>query len=71
MKTFLKIAAVMTGVAALAAGGWLYWLKLASRSTPVGQAPLSMLDAAALDVFRGTFNAHAQEARLLLLLSPT
>ena len=71
MKTFLKIVAVMGGVAALAAGGWFCWLQLASRKTPIGQPPLSMLDAAALQEFRGTFNAHAQEARLLLLLSPT
>ena len=71
MKTLLKTAAVLAGAAALAAGCWFGWLKLDSRSAPIGQPPLSMLDAAALQDFHGTFNAHPLEARLLVLLSPT
>jgi hypothetical protein len=52
----------------LGAFAWYLW---AERHTPAGQSPLATLDATSLDTLRGEFNGHADEVRILILLSPT
>jgi hypothetical protein len=47
---------------------WYLWL---SKGTPPGQPPLTSLTQNNLDHFRNDFNGAGDEARLLLLLSPT
>ena len=60
--TILGIAAI-----ALAFG----WARFATHNVPAGQAPLSHLDAAALEMFKAEFNRAAGETRIIALLSPT
>jgi hypothetical protein len=47
---------------------WCLWL---SRGTPPGQPPLTSLTQNNLDQFTHDFNGAGDEARLVLLLSPT
>jgi hypothetical protein len=47
---------------------WYLWL---SKGTPPGQPPLTSLTQNNLDQFRNDFNGAGNEARLVLLLSPT
>ena len=47
---------------------WYLWL---SKGTPPGQPPLTSLSQTNLDHFKNDFNAAGDEARLVLLLSPT
>jgi len=47
---------------------WYLWL---SKGTPSGQPPLTSLTQNNLDHFKNDFNGAGDEARLLLLLSPT
>ena len=47
---------------------WYLWL---SKGTPSGQPPLTSLTQNNLDHFENDFNGAGDEARLLLLLSPT
>jgi hypothetical protein len=47
---------------------WYLWL---SKGTPPGQPPLTSLTHNNLDQFRHDFNGAGEEARLVLLLSPT
>ena len=47
---------------------WYLWL---SKGTPPGQPPLTSLAQNNLDQFRRDFNGAGDEARLVLLLSPT
>jgi hypothetical protein len=47
---------------------WYLWL---SKGTPPGQPPLTFLTQNNLDQFKRDFNSGGDEARLVLLLSPT
>lgn len=47
---------------------WYLW---ASRATPPGQPPLTPLSEDNLDKFKNDFDGAPDEARLVLLLSPT
>jgi len=47
---------------------WYLWL---SKRTPPGQRPLTSLTQNNLDQFKHDFNGAGDEARLVLLLSPT
>ena len=47
---------------------WYLWL---SKGTPPGQPPLRSLTQNNLDQFKHDFNGAGDEARLVLLLSPT
>jgi hypothetical protein len=47
---------------------WYLWL---SKGTPPGQPPLTLLTENNLDQFKNDFNNAGNEARLVLLLSPT
>jgi hypothetical protein len=47
---------------------WYLWL---SKGTPPGQPPLTSLTQNNLDQFKHDFNGAGDEARLVLLLSPT
>jgi hypothetical protein len=47
---------------------WYLWL---SKGTPPGQPPLTSLTQNNLDHFKKAFNDAGDEARLVLLLSPT
>lgn len=50
---------------------WLGWHFLWSDRTPDGQPPLTYLRPNNTDQFKGQFNSSAENARLVLLLSPT
>jgi len=58
----------LVGIAAALLIIWFLWL---SRGTPPGQPPLTSLTQNNLDQFRYDFNGAGDEARLVLLLSPT
>jgi hypothetical protein len=47
---------------------WYLWM---SKGTPPGQPPLTSLTQDNLDHFKNDFNTAGDEARLVLLLSPT
>jgi hypothetical protein len=47
---------------------WYLWL---SMGTPPGQPPLRSLTQDNLDLFKHDFDGAGDEARLVLLLSPT
>ena len=47
---------------------WYLWL---SKGTPSGQTPLTSLTRNNLDHFKNDFDAAGDDARLVLLLSPT
>jgi hypothetical protein len=47
---------------------WYLWL---SKGTPHGQPPLLSLTQSNLDQFKHDFDGAGDEARLVLLLSPT
>lgn len=66
MKFRIAIVVVVVGFAAWA--GWTQW---GPRRAPTGQAPMAVLNPAALPGFEAQFNAQPQDARVLLLLSPT
>jgi hypothetical protein len=64
--------ALLLGALVLLGGGLaVAWLRYAPRHAPEGQPDLATLDASTLPGFRDTFNAHPDEIRLLVLLSPT
>ena len=69
-RAFVAAAVTFLSLAAIAGAGFV-WLTHAPRRTPVGQPALSRLDAATLPAFRKAFNAHADETRVVVLLSPT
>jgi len=71
LRTALKVGLAIAAVGLLAAGLAIAWFQLAPRRVPDGQPPLARLDPSSLDAFRDTFNAHDDEVRLLVLLSPT
>jgi len=47
------------------------WYRFAPGEAPAGQPALVTIDAAALEGLREDFNRHANETRLIVLLSPT
>ncbi|HKY32395.1 MAG TPA: hypothetical protein VJV23_07665 [Candidatus Polarisedimenticolia bacterium] len=47
------------------------WMVFAPRSVPPGQPPLTRLEKGALPLLLDAFNAPGQDARLLVMLSPT
>jgi hypothetical protein len=47
------------------------WYRFAPGEAPAGQPPIVTIDAAALDGLRAEFNRHSNEARIIVLLSPT
>jgi hypothetical protein len=64
-RTF-GVAGLVVLIAAVAA-----WYRLAPGEAPAGQPTLVTIDAAALEGLRADFNRHANETRLIVLLSPT
>ena len=64
----IKYALWVVGVIAAFLIVWYFWL---SKETPPGQPPLTSLTRSNLDHFKNDFNGAGDEARLVLLLSPT
>jgi hypothetical protein len=69
--TALRIALGLVGAVLVLVAAALLWYRLAPREAPAGQPPLATLSPASLAELRDVFNAGADEARLLVLLSPT
>ena len=65
--TRTAMAATLTA-ALFAFGAWYEW---GPRHTPPGQTPLTVLTSANVEAFEALFNARPQDARVVLLLSPT
>lgn len=63
-----KYALWVVGIIAAFLIVWYLWL---SKGTPPGQPPLTSLAQNNLDHFKNDFNRAGDEARLVLLLSPT
>jgi hypothetical protein len=63
-----SVWAIALLVPALAVSAWLIY---GPRRTPVGQPPLVRLTAQSLGQLADRFNAHSDEARVLVMLSPT
>jgi hypothetical protein len=63
-----KCAVWFIGIIAVFLIVWYLWL---SQGTPPGQPPLTSLTQNNLDHFKNAFNESGDEARLVLLLSPT
>ena len=63
-----KFAFWIVGIVAAFLIVWYLWL---SKGTPPGQRPLTSLTPNNLDQFKHDFNGASDEARLVLLLSPT
>ncbi len=70
MNTNARLKAVLLGLVALAVA-ILAWRQFGPARTPSPQPPLESLAAASFHDFRDAFNADTQEARLVLLFSPT
>jgi hypothetical protein len=64
-RTF-GVAGLVVLIAAVVA-----WYQFAPGEVPAGQPPLVTIDAAALEGLRAEFNRNADEATLIVLLSPT
>jgi hypothetical protein len=64
----VKYALWLVGIIAALLIVWYLWL---SKGTPVGQPALTSLTQNNLDQFKHDFNGADDEARLVLLLSPT
>ncbi|MGA8215322.1 MAG: hypothetical protein WB799_17125 [Candidatus Sulfotelmatobacter sp.] len=64
----VKYAFWLVGIIAALLIVWYLWL---SKGTPPGQPPLASLTQNNLDQFKHDFNGAGDEARLVLLLSPT
>lgn len=64
----VKYALWLVGIVAALLIVWYLWL---SKGTPPGQRPLTSLTQTNLDQFKYDFNGASDEARLVLLLSPT
>ena len=63
-----KYAFWLVGIAVALLIVWYLWL---SKRTPPGQPPLTSLTQNNLHDFKDAFNGASDEARLVLLLSPT
>ena len=70
-RTILKLIVALVSAALLVTVGAFAWAKLAPRRVPAGQPPLTFLDAGSLPAFRDVFNAPGDQARVLVMLSPT
>ncbi len=70
MNTNARLKAVLLSLVALAIA-ILAWRQFGPARTPSPQPSLESLAAANFQDFRDAFNADAQEARLVLLFSPT
>jgi hypothetical protein len=64
----MKYALWVVGITAAFLIVWYLWL---SKGTPPGQPPLTSLTQGNLDHFKNDFDGAGDEARLVLLLSPT
>jgi hypothetical protein len=64
----MKYAYWVVGIIAAFVCVWYLWL---SKGTPPGQRPLTSLTQNNYDQFKDDFNGAGDEARLVLLLSPT
>jgi hypothetical protein len=64
----IKYASWLVGIVATVLIVWYLWL---SKGTPPGQPPLRSLAQNNLDLFKHDFDGAGDEARLVLLLSPT
>jgi len=64
----MKYALWVVGIIAAFLIVWYLWL---SKGTPPGQPPLTSLTQGNLDHFKNDFDGAGDEARLVLLLSPT
>ena len=64
----MKYALWVVGIIAAFLIVWYLWL---SKGTPPGQPPLTSLTLGNLDRFKNDFDGAGDEARLVLLLSPT
>jgi hypothetical protein len=69
----MKNARRKLGVAGLVlvSAAVIAWYRFAPGEAPAGQPPLVTIDAAALEGLRTDFNRHANETRVIVLLSPT
>ena len=65
LKRLLLVLAVIVVAAGLFA---FYGLR---HDVPEGQQPLTMLDASSIERLRSEFNAASDQARVIVLLSPT
>ena len=65
---WIKYALWLVGIIATLVIVWYLWL---AKGTPPGQPPLTSLTRNNLDQFKRDFDGAADEARLVLLLSPT
>ena len=66
----MKKRTVAIGIAVLVIVAALVYA-LAGHRPPAGQPPLADLTATGLPAFQEEFNRHADEVRVILLLSPT
>jgi hypothetical protein len=64
----MKYALWVVGIIAAFVIVWYIWL---SKGTPPGQPQLTSLTLRNLDRFKNDFDGAGDEARLVLLLSPT
>ena len=64
-RAVLFLALALAVVAAIA------FDRFAAAETPDGQPPLATIDGAVMERLRSDFNAAAEGARIVLLLSPT
>ena len=63
-RTVLIAAVAAVLIAAL-------WYVLSGHNSPAGQPPLTELEETTLPSLQQEFNQHADEVRVILLLSPT
>ena len=70
MNANARLKAVLLSLIALAIA-ILAWRQFGPAHTPSPQPPLELLAAAEFHDFRDAFNADPQQARLVLLFSPT
>jgi hypothetical protein len=63
-RTVVVVALVVVLVATI-------WYAFAGHEAPAGQPPLAELSATTLQDLQKEFNQHADEMRVILLLSPT
>lgn len=47
------------------------WVLLRPGETPAGQPPIVTLDSTSLEALRADFNGDSNQARIIVLLSPT
>jgi hypothetical protein len=67
----VKRRALLAAVAVLVVILAGLWYAFAGHRQPAGQVPLADLTATTLPTLQEDFNRHADEVRVILLLSPT